>query len=242
MESSRIGVLASYVRAMSGHEEQKASKVRPAMPVVVSRQFGSGGKRVAEALAHRLNFHLFDKEILERIVTHAKVPPDIARLFDEHNVSPMEMFGTDLLRGQGLRSDEFARFLKLAIVSLLNAGNVVLLGRGAAFLAKPGTALRLRIVAPERVRISNLVEYEHFTEAEARKKIQQVDHERLLFHKKIFGHAEVTPDCFDLGLSTEVLNVEECTDLALAAYNKIAAKAGEAMLPHEKEGLVHAHH
>lgn len=221
--------LKAYAHALSSREEQPiAKRLCMTLPIVVSREIGSGGRAVAEELAKRLSFQLCDKAILEEIAARTKTPPDLVELLDERPAHALELFGASLLRGTSLTQQEFDRYLKYTIQTFLQLGSVVILGRGAAFLAEPGKALRLRIVAPLDMRTSSYALLQSIPEKQAHDKILKIDSDRRHFLKSLYGKDEVEPVNFDLTLNRQCYSVEDCVELAWQAYQKLCERYKEA--------------
>jgi CMP/dCMP kinase len=217
--------LKAYSRTIAGPEEKHQRKTKHTLPIVISRDIGSGGSVLAGALAMRLGFQLCDKTILDQIAAQAKVPPDLVELMDERMGSTLSIFGAGLLRGATINREQFDHYLKVTIKSLLELGSVVILGRGGVFLAQPGKALRVRVVAPLDLRVKNLVEAYNLNEKQARSKIQTTDSERQHFQQRLFGRSEAEAESFDLAINTQCLNLDHALHLVLYTYNRLCRDA-----------------
>lgn len=213
--------LAAYSRIIAAREVEAKEQRLCKPPIVISREFGSGGYAIAEKLAQRLGFALWDKAILDQIATQAKVPANFLTMLDERPADALELLGASLLHGVSLTPEDYARLLKASIRAVLRLGSAVIVGRGAIFLAEPGKAFRLRVVAPLPLRIRNVANRYQISEEEAAKRIEKLDKERRQFLLRYFGTEEATADCFDLALNTECLGHDDCVELALSAYERV---------------------
>ena len=216
--------MSAYSRALRAREEVARARREFAPPVLISREAGGGGRRLAKALAERLGFELCDRRILEEIAAKSKVPPDLVELLDEHPRGFLEVFGTGLLRGASISLEEFDRYLRQAVTSFLKLGRVVILGRGAAFLAEPGTALRLRLVAPFETRVQNFARMEGITEKQAREKIPMLEAERERFLNRVFGKHRFDDEHFDLTINTGTIPLDAAIKLALETYEVVCGE------------------
>ncbi|MCX7625250.1 MAG: cytidylate kinase-like family protein [Candidatus Sumerlaeaceae bacterium] len=111
--------------------------------------------------------------------------------------------------------------MKSGLKALLKLGSVVIVGRGAAFLAEPGKALRVRVVAPRDVRIANFARYENTSLEEAAKRLERIEKERAEFLKRYFGAEEAGATCYDLAVNTQCLDHDVCVELILHAYEHL---------------------
>jgi len=213
--------VSAYSRVLARREEEEARRQVCQPPIVVSRQVGSGGHLVAEKLAQRLGFALCDKQILDELATRAKVPRDFLEMLDERPAKALELLGASLLRGVGLTPEDYERLLKSGLKALLKLGSVVIVGRGAIFLAEPRKALRVRIVAPRELRIRNLAQRLNVSAEEAAHRLQQIEKERAEFLRRYFNAEEASAECFDIALNTECLTIDDCVELVLRTYEKL---------------------
>lgn len=213
--------LAAYMRVLARHEEEEAHRRRCKPPIVISREVGSGGRIIAERLAERLGFVLCDKLILDELATRAKVPKDFLAMLDERPAKALELLGASLLRGVSLTPEDYERLLKSGLKALLKLGSVVIVGRGAVFLAEPGKALRVRVVAPLALRIANFARYESLGVEEAAKRLEKIEKERAEFLKRYFGAEEAGTTCYDLAVNTQCLDKDLCVELILHAYERM---------------------
>jgi cytidylate kinase len=217
--------MTAFLKAYGGtlaREKEAGKEPRKFQPpVVISREIGSGGRLIAEALAQKLGFEVLSRRIVEEIANHTKVPEDLVELLDERPGRSLEVFGAGLLRGASINSGDYEQVLKSTVTAFLELGNVVLVGRGGVFLAKPGRALRILVFAPLSKRIARYAEYRKLDEKHARAEVLAIDADRLRFHKVHFRHSEVTPEFYDLSINTGELGIEASVDISLAAYEHI---------------------
>jgi len=92
------------------------------------------------------------------------------------------------------------------LASLGAKGHVVVCGAGVELLSRdlPGM-LRLYLVAPERVRLDNLMQDCRLSRAEAKVRLREMEGERALVRKRRFGQKMSRPTDFDLVLNAEKL-------------------------------------
>ena len=111
--------------------------------------------------------------------------------------------------------DQAWRPLTVSILASLGAkGHVVVCGAGAELLSRdlPGM-LRLHLIAPERVRLDNLMQDCRLGRAEAKVRLREMEGERALVRKRRFGQKMSRPTDFDLVLNAEKLVLAEMVNL-----------------------------
>jgi cytidylate kinase len=117
--------------------------------LAIDREYGCGGAWVAQQLADRLGWKLWDTAIVYEAALRAGVPVSVARNHDEQLDSRryrwIKMFCRGFFDESSLRcaelfdSDAMAALYRKIVSSLAKAGNHVIVGRGAAYLLRNHT-------------------------------------------------------------------------------------------------------
>ena len=182
--------------------------------LTVSREFGSGGGRIAKSIAERLGWKLLDRALIDEIACAAKVDPGVVSRFDEHvdgwlsRVNRQAMRGAAMAAGVALADEKcfdpdiMADLSSQIIRRTHEAGNCVIVGRGAqCILQARADVFHVFVYAPLRVRIHRLrTRLEPGANIEQR--IQQVDSERAHYLKLHFGKQWNNPHLYDLMISS----------------------------------------
>lgn len=84
--------------------------------------------------------------------------------------------------------------------------------------------LRVHIVAPENVRIGNLMLDSHMERAAARRLLQELEAAERADRKAKFGKTRAAAEAFDLVCNSESLNSEQIAELIAAAVNAAGLK------------------
>ena len=179
--------------------------------ITISRQHGARGAVVARAVAERLGFACWDRELVGAIAAQARVEPSVIAAFDEHlrdgePAASRPGFGAYL---SGL--EQVAR-------AIARRGGAVVVGRGIGFLVGHEACLRVRVVCPLEQRVAGLVERSELGFETARATIDFVDGERRAFLREVHGVDVEDPTNFDLLVSTGSLTVDGAADVVVSAY------------------------
>jgi cytidylate kinase len=122
--------------------------------------------------------------------------------------------------GDSIRIPDLAwRPLTVSILASLGAErHVVVSSTGAELLSRELDAmLRLHVVAPESVRLGNLMQDCKLNRAEAKARLREMEAARALVRKRRFGQKISRPTDFDLVLNARRLAPSEMMDLLEAA-------------------------
>lgn len=166
--------------------------------IAMEREYGAGGSAIAQKLAERLNWKLWDQSLTAEIARLAKCDHhSVARL--EEKVDPlfyrlMKVF----MRGSYERSlpvsglehldaDSMVVFMQRVIEGAAAAGNCVIVGRGGPYLLRSrADTFRVFVYAPLEEKIRRVRDLGK-TGAEATELVGAIDQERATFVKKYFG-------------------------------------------------------
>jgi cytidylate kinase len=122
--------------------------------------------------------------------------------------------------GDSIRIPDLAwRPLTVSILASLGAErHVMVCTTGAELLSRELAAmLRLHVVAPESVRLANLMQDSKLNRAEAKARLREMEGARALVRKRRFGQKISRPTDFDLVLNAGRLSPAEMVDLLEAA-------------------------
>ncbi len=202
------------------------------MVITLSRQAESQGEEIAHLVARQAGLHVADRAILERIAQREGLPVAQLAVFDEVMPGPIEAviaeWRTSVSHGIYLRR------LIQAVLALEREDDVLVVGRGAAFiLTDPGT-LHVRVVAPVPCRTARLIQRQGIFRSQAEQLLRASDRARARFVRESFDADIDAPYHYDLVLNTAELAPEEAAEvILLAAQRKSQHRLGPPDAPRD---------
>ncbi len=188
----------------------------PAMVITVSRQPGSGGRLVAQAIADRLGLDLFHQEVLHEMAKSAHMSEKLVQTLDERALTVLEDYLSSLVHRRHLWPDEYLRHLMRVIGTIGRHGRAVVVGRGANFILPAEGRFRVRVVADRVFRGRQVAGQFGVTEDEAYRRIDQTDADRSAFIRRYF-HADIAdPLNYDMVLNTGVMTIDQAAGAVCA--------------------------
>jgi len=214
--------LAALEAARAG---RTAPRIAPARPTVtVSRQEGLRGEAIAQALAARLGYELFDRQIIEYIATHHDVHRQMLEMLDERTISSIKLWAEGIVHRQHVDQADFLRFLSKTVRGIHAHGGAVILGRGANFLLADSRAFRVQLVAPLAERVKTHMAERGFADAEAaRHELLALDAERSDFIRRFYHADWADPGAYDLSLNVAGLPAEAAAAIIAQAMESFLA-------------------
>jgi cytidylate kinase len=182
--------------------------------LTVSREFGSGGGRIAQSIAKQLGWKLLDGGLIDEIACAAHVDAGIVSRFDEHVDGWLSRMNRQAMRGAALAAgvaleqekcfdeDVMTDLTRQVIDRAYVAGNCVIVGRGAQCILQPrDDVFHVFVYAPMRVLLQRL-RTRREPGAHIEQRIRDVDEGRAHYLKLRFGKEWHNPHLYDLMISS----------------------------------------
>lgn len=165
--------------------------------ITVEREYGSGGAAIAERLANRLGWQLWDRDLTSEIAREAKVTreavhrcdervdPLISRLFSVYARGSYERT-LPVTETRHFNTDAMVAMLHKVIEQVASKGECVIVGRGSPYILRNRPdAFHVFIYAPDDEKLRRLRNIGQ-SEKESLQLIQDVDRERASFIRHYF--------------------------------------------------------
>lgn len=166
--------------------------------VTIEREYGCGGGEIAQLVAKRLGWQLWDQSLTDEIARLAKCPRAIVEGREERTDPLYYRLFKSFLRGsyEGsinapklnlVDSETILKITRRVVEQAADGGNCVIVGRGSQqFLKNRPDALRIFLYAPREDKVRRLIARGK-TEKEAEERIDTVDQERAHFIQNYFN-------------------------------------------------------
>jgi cytidylate kinase len=165
--------------------------------ITIEREYGCGGGDIAQLVAHRLGWKLWDQGLTEEIARLANCPKNVVEAREERNDPLYYRLFKSFMRGsyEGsinapklnlVDSETILKTTRRVVEQAAEHGNCVIVGRGSQqFLKERSDTLRVFLYAPREDKVRRLLARGK-SEQEAEELVDSVDRERADFIKKYF--------------------------------------------------------
>lgn len=206
--------------------------------ITVEREYGSGDAKIAELLAARRGWKLWDTNLSAEIARRANVDPHAAELCDERCDPLLHRLFKVFARGSyerslpvadapGFDTDHMVALLHRVIEDAASNGNCVIVGRGSPYILRNRTdAFHVFVYASEAEKMRRLLAMGK-KERDAAELLRTIDHERSAFIKRYFGGNWPTRELYHLMLNVGMGDekVIETIFNAMESFEKQAVNA-----------------
>lgn len=218
-----------YMRERETRRQKKSAKAKLAIPPTLcfSRKIGVGALEVADILAEKIGYRVFDRQILEEIASKAKLSEKTVGFFDEIYPGRMSELLAMIFGEKSFVKSDYSRHLFSAVLSIAHMEPTIFVGRGTHLILPRDRIMAVRFIGGRNHRINRLSKILKVTKADADKKLNEIDKEQKDFFKKVYGKKDATPYEFDLVINFDYLgNPHWAADIVETAFR---AKFGKEL-------------
>ncbi len=222
MAKKAAKIVEEQIKAWSYQSSRNISsqKQKTKFPVItISREFGARGAALAELLGQRMDFKIWDKELLKAIAEELGSDQKLLETLDERRQQAVE----DAVAGfmdDIYTNVNYLRSLIRVVKTIEEHGRSFIVGRGANYICQNPKSFHVRVVCPFKTRVTEYAKRENLKEKEAHEIIKQKDKERAEFIKQNFYRDVTNQSDYDLILNSKTFTLEQIADMVLDAYEK----------------------
>lgn len=188
--------------------------------VTISREFGSGGRSIAKAVAEALGIPYYDKELIKQVAEKTGMAPEYVENAGEYASGRSMLSYLPSLVGQhnfsqGMNAADFLWCIQRnVILELAKEGPCVIVGRCANHILKDDpAAFHVFIHASTEFRTDRIVRLYGESEKKPEERLADKDAKRRTHYKHYTGREWGRCQNYHLSLDSGVVGVERCVSL-----------------------------
>lgn len=176
------------------------------LTITIGRQFGSGGKAVAEELGRRLGIPVYDSELITEAARKSGIAEEFFKKRDEKRralfIGMRSGMDDEILFG--IQSD--------TIRELASKGSAIFVGRASDYVLREMDCIDVFICAPLEARIKRIMERQNLSAADAETLIDRKDRGRAEYYDFFTFSKWGEAANYDLCIDSSVLGIEGTAD------------------------------
>lgn len=203
------------------------------LTVVISREAGARGGRIAKRVGQLLGWQVFDQEMLGYLVQSESAKAELLADVPAEALAWANLEHARQLDARHLGGGDQTELLRLAFV-LAAKGEMVLVGRGVGELLPEATTVNVRVIAPLAQRVAYFTQWLRLTPSEAELEVAARDGVRNALQIALVGSDPNDLSQYDLLLNSGRLGEAECAELIAQAVRvkQLLPDASDPFLPH----------
>ncbi|HIS91713.1 MAG TPA: cytidylate kinase-like family protein [Candidatus Alectryocaccomicrobium excrementavium] len=196
--------------------------------ITISREFGSGGRSIAKAVADKLGIAYYDKELVRQVATETGYAEEFVEQKGEY--APTSNWLTYAFSQRSgpnmphmLSADDFLWAIqRKVILELADKGPCLIVGRCADFILMDRTdCLNVFIHANMQTRAQHVLKLYGNSETPIEKRLEDKDKRRRLYYKRYTGRDWGMAQNYHLSLDSGVIGEEQCRDIICSLYQAL---------------------
>ncbi len=202
--------------------------------ITISREYGSGGRRIGKLVAEKLGIPYYDRDIVRQVAEESGFSKDFIEKSGEDAPTTSSLlfsiansaFNQSLIMGADALSPTDRVFIAQSniITKLAEQGACVIVGRCADYILRDRTdCLNVMIHADEAFREKYIVSLYGEDAATAKSTLKQRDEKRKVHYKHYTGMPWGLAKNYHLTLDSSLVGLETCADL-IVSYVKATGK------------------
>jgi cytidylate kinase len=176
--------------------------------ITISREFGSGGETIARMVADKTGFLLVNKDTVEAGLSEFgvnKPAPSLEKIIRDEEVEEA--------------GRKYIEAMHDYIYDLAIRENLVILGRGGSILFRDyPPALHVKVIAQFTHRVKRVMKLYDINSKTAVKLIKEQDNDKRLYYRQVFETNWANLRSYNLVVNTEKMDLEDASDIIVAAY------------------------
>lgn len=189
------------------------SKPENQLIIAISREFGSGGKEIAQMLAKTYDIPVYEKNILSKLGINRQEDMEALKTLDE---TPRWLIASRTVRGFTNSNEEMLAAMQFQFLrDEAEAGHsFIVLGHCAEEILRGNPALiTIFVSADKKFKIPRIMAEHHLDEADALKMMKKHNKNRKAYHNYYCKNAWGDSRYYDLCLRSDVLGTKYCAVL-----------------------------
>ena len=177
--------------------------------ITIGRQFGSGGKAVAEELGRKLGIPVYDNELITEAARQSGISEEFFKKRDEKRRALFI----------GMRSgmdDEILFGIQSEVIrDIASKGSAIFVGRASDYVLRDMDCVDVFICAPLAARVKRIMERQGLSEDEAETLIDRKDRGRAEYYDFFTFSKWGVASNYDLCIDSSILGIEGTADLII---------------------------
>ena len=177
--------------------------------ITIGRQFGSGGKAVADELGRKLGIPVYDSELITEAARKSGISEEFFHKRDEKRRA--------LFIGlkSGMDDEVIFRIQSEVIRDLASKGSAIFVGRASDYVLRDLDCIDVFISAPLEARVKRIMERQGLSESEAETLIERKDSGRAEYYDFFTFSKWGVAANYDLCIDSSILGIEGTADLII---------------------------
>lgn len=191
--------------------------------ITIGRQYGSGGRQIANMISEKTGIPVYDKSLLTEAAQKSGYSSDLFKKRDEkrHIFGLSRLFSTQMFNAPNYLDDScMFQMQSEAIRQIAEKGSCIIVGRCANYVLRDMDTTDIFITSPIQTRIDRVTGRLNVDRDTARKIIEKKEKDRAEYYRTYTLGKWGDIANYDLCVDSSVLGLEATADLIISFFTK----------------------
>lgn len=200
-------------------KEKKGKKIPPS--ICFSRKIGVGAVEIADLLAKKTGYPVFERAIIEHMVDNSHLNKKTITFFDERYPGKLQELAAFLFGEKSYVMSDYMRHLFRTVLSIADIGSTIFVGKGTHLILPRDRVLAVRLICSREYRCQRLADIININAKDVDNKLDEMDKEQRVFFKKVFHKQDALPYEFDLCINCDYIkSPQSVADIVYTAFRE----------------------
>ena len=192
--------------------------------ILISREYGSGGRGIGEKIAKELNIPFYDKEVIRMACQESGFDVSLFENIEEQSKHPLSYFlsmYSSTMTPSDLSLNDKVFLIQSKVIRDLAKESCVIIGRCADYILRDyDNVLRVFVHADIEDRIARVIDEYKDDDDNIKEKIRRIDKNRATYYNYYSNKRWGNLENYDLSLNTSKVDVDTCVNIIKNIVNK----------------------
>lgn len=192
--------------------------------IVISRQFGSGGRTVGKEVASKLSIPCYDNEIIDQVALSSGFAKEYIESNGEYaaHSSWLGQAFANTARTNGMSNQDKIWIEQRKLILQLSQNPCVIVGRCADYILRDrDDVLKVFIHADDKFRAERIVKLYGEKPDKPEKRLKDKDKRRIAYYRNYTETEWGVAANYDIALDTGKLGIDTCVNILVDLFNRV---------------------
>lgn len=192
--------------------------------ILISREYGSGGREIGKKLAEKLNIPFYDKELILLACKESGFDISLFEKTEEQDKHPISYFlsmYSSSMSPYDLSLNDQVFLIQSKVIREIAADSCVIIGRCADYILRDNpNIIRIFIHAPIADRVQRATNEYHDTAENMEEKIRRIDKNRATYYNYYSNQKWGKLSNYDLTINSSKTGIDQAVELIAQIFDK----------------------
>ncbi len=209
LEWKNLGKTKENLQDYVESTETKQKALDKHVVIALTREYGSGGKYIAELLAQKLGIKAYDKEIIEKVAEETGLSVEYIESTEQKRTN------SDFINDNSMTNDDELFVKESEIIRrLAKKESCIIVGRCSDYVLKDNkNVIKVFVYNSQEDKINRVTKYFNINKKDALKQVKQINKQRANYYKHYTDQDWGKLENYDICINSDYLGIDAAVEL-----------------------------